>query len=390
MKKLFLIIISLISLYIPFTEAKENWTVEHIWNDISLTYDWESITLYDETLDWATQKCPIWYHIWSAEEWSKLIKLWYNIQWYKYQYMELSTKTYNQIEEEFYNWDAIGDEIGASQFYKDLNFWAGIKVSYKTSTIGPKHEPYVFYSTLTELVPNIVGRSSRYSFIGIKTCWNVNIIADPCNNIKRIRCFKDDKNITTNNWFSKEYNDAYIFAYNNKITSMPTIEKANMYWEIKRMEIAKMLSNRVKIFWFYQDPNTPCNFTDTSSVKWDLATAIIESCRYWIMWQWITKFRPYDNITRWEVATAISRILWWAMYDWWKPYYVNHINALKNAWVLSNTSNPKMNELRWNVMVMIMKANDILKNDSINCNDTIYVLACTNGSNECPEKCRKN
>ena len=41
-------------------------------------------------------------------------------------------------------------------------------------------------------------------------------------------------------------------------------------------------------------------------------------------------------------------------------------------------------------MVMIMKANNILKNDSIDCNDTIYVLACTNGSNECPEKCRKN
>ena len=283
MNKILLIIISLTILYIPFVEAKENWTIDHIWNDIILTYGGENITLHDETIDWTTQKCPVWYHIWSAEDRSKTINLWYKIKWHKYEYMKLSTKTYNQIEEEFYNWDAVGDEIGAGQFNEDLKIWAGTSASYKTSTIGPKHEPYVFYFILTELRPNVIGKSSRYSYIAIKTCGNVNTIVDPCNNIKRTRCFKDDKNTTTNNWFSKEYNDAYIFAYNNKITSMPTIEKANMYWEIKRMEIAKMLSNWVKIFWFYQDPNTQCNFTDTSSVKWDLATAILESCRYWIM-----------------------------------------------------------------------------------------------------------
>ena len=99
---------------------------------------------------------------------------------------------------------------------------------------------------------------------------------------------------------------------------MPTIEDANMYWEIKRMEIAKMLSNWVASFWFYKDTTAKCNFTDTSSVKWDLATAIKESCQYWIMWQWITEFRPYDKITKWEVATAVSRILRKTKYNWWK------------------------------------------------------------------------
>ena len=170
---------------------------------------------------------------------------------------------------------------------------------------------------------------------------------------------------------------------------MDTIERANMYWEIKRMEIAKMLSNWVKIFWFYQDPNISCNFTDTASVKWDLATAIIESCRYWIMWQWITKFRPNDKITRAEVATAISRILRKSKYDWWNPYYINHINALKSAWIISNTSNVKSNELRWNVMVMIMKANDILKYNLIDCDDPSYLLSCEQNEKKCLDKCKK-
>ena len=254
-------------------------------------------------------------------------------------------------------------------------------ISYKTSTKWTNNFPYIFVYKR---------RNDKYLYersAYLKTCTNVN--SDYlCKNANLIRCFKNDKNTVIDNWFSKEYNDAYIFAYNNQITTMPTIEQANMTWEIIRAEIAKMLANWVKKFWYYADPNISCNFTDTASVKWDLATAIIESCQYWIMWQWITQFRPYDKITKAEVSTAISRILWWTQYDWWTPFYTNHVYALENAWVLSDRNNINSNELRWNVMTMLMKANNILKNISADCDSPEITLACAMDSKECPEKCK--
>lgn len=163
-------------------------------------------------------------------------------------------------------------------------------------------------------------------------------------------------------YYSQEEQEAYEFAYQNRITTMPTIEQANMNWEIIRAEIAKMFANRVKSLWRTPDISKSCNFNDISSVKWDLYTAIIESCQLWIMGQWISDFRPFDKITRAEVATAISRIVWWNTYDWWNPYYLNHIIALMNWWVVDSVDNVFKNELRWSVMTMLMKASKNLLN----------------------------
>ena len=380
MKKLFLIIISFICLYNPFSEAKENWTIEHIWNDIILTYDWEDITLYDKTLDWTTQKCPFWYHIWSAEDYSNLIKLWYNSKWKDYKQLILKYSDFYKMEKSLNEDNQSWFPTRANDFnVSTIRNGAGIYASYKTTTKWINNAPYIFIYSATD--------AGNYA-IYLKTCSKDSYLS--CENVNLIRCFKDNKNTVINNWFSKEYNEAYIFAYNNKITTMPTIEQANMNWEIIRAEIAKMLSNWVKKFWYYADPNIPCNFTDTASVKWDLATAIIESCQYWIMWQWINQFRPYDKITKAEVATAVSRILWWTQYNWWSPFYINHVNALKNAWILTDNSNINSNELRWNVMSILMKANDIASDILIDCESSEFVLMCINDGEKCPEKCKNN
>lgn len=197
----------------------------------------------------------------------------------------------------------------------------------------------------------------------------------------------------TNNWsynldnnnYSDEYNRAYEYAYANKITTMPTIEQANMNSPIIRAEIAKMLSNWVKSLWYTPDTSKSCKFNDISSVKWDLYTAIIESCQLGIMGQWINNYRPYDTITRWEVSTAVSRILWWGQYEWWDPFYRNHMNALRNIWVLDNLNNPNTNELRWNVMVMLMRASD--SGIIVNCEDPVTILACEVEPSQCPKEC---
>lgn len=370
MKKILRIILSF-SIIIPFVEAKENSSIEHIGDNITLSHDWESITIKDNNIDFKTQKCPLWYHVWTAEDWSKLIKLRWDIEWNTYKFTKLNkSNDLYKIDEVFKDVEKTDEELWILKFWEDIlvNKRSGIGTDYhigciRTSSYWAKHQPYVF--VIQKLTPRSydsihTANKERVSYIGLKTCNNV--YGGNWNACKDLvaRCFKNDENTVIDNWFSKEYNDAYLFAYNNKITTMPSIEEANMNWEIIRTEIAKMLANWVKSIGYYADPNISCNFTDTASVKWDLATAIIESCKYWIMWQWITEFRPYDKITKAEVATAISRILWWSQYDWWTPFYTNHVYALENAWVLTDRNNINSNELRWNVMTMLMKANDIL------------------------------
>ena len=192
-------------------------------------------------------------------------------------------------------------------------------------------------------------------------------------------------NSSYSNNYSTEFNNAYQFAFNNKITTMPSIEEANMNWEIIRAEIAKMLANWVKSLGRTPDASKSCSFKDISWVQWDLNTAIIEACQLGIMWQWITEFRPFDKITKWEVSTAVSRIIRGNKNDWWDPFYWKHMNALKDAWVIPDLSNPEINEIRWNVMVTLMKASGT--EELLSCDDPAVILACSLDDPSCPNKC---
>jgi hypothetical protein len=70
------------------------------------------------------------------------------------------------------------------------------------------------------------------------------------------------------------------------------------------------------------------------------------------------KFRPDDIVTRWEFVTAFSRMLFNTS-DWeyrsTPRYYVNHMEKLKNEWIVTK-DNPKMEERRWYVMIMLMRS----------------------------------
>jgi hypothetical protein len=82
---------------------------------------------------------------------------------------------------------------------------------------------------------------------------------------------------------------------------------------------------------------------------------VTNACKLWIMWINMpdNKFRPNDTITRWEFATALSRLLYNTV-DW-NPYYETHLRKLKSEWILSNTD-PNMRETRWYVMLMLMRS----------------------------------
>ena len=158
--------------------------------------------------------------------------------------------------------------------------------------------------------------------------------------------------------YSQELQDAYEWAHEKGVTTMDSIDNANMYGAITRAQMAKMLSVYAKEV-LEKEPNTSaaCTFSDIDSVKGDLHDFIIESCQLGIMGQGITAFRPYDTISRAEFGTALSRVLWGNEYEGGTPYYANHLNALKSAAIMNQIANAESTkEIRGYVMLMLMRS----------------------------------
>ena len=127
--------------------------------------------------------------------------------------------------------------------------------------------------------------------------------------------------------------------------------------------MAKMLSNfAINVLW--QEPDTSkwiVKFEDvTNKMDKQYDNAVTKSYQLWIMWQNVkdNEFRPNDEVTRAEFATALSRMLYntdeW-QYKWTSKYYEPHMAKLYNEWIITNT-NPKMKEKRWYVMTMLMRS----------------------------------
>ena len=158
------------------------------------------------------------------------------------------------------------------------------------------------------------------------------------------------------NWYTRELNNAYTFAYKNGITTMKTIEQANMNWSLTRIAMAKMLSQyAINILKKTPNTNKQCIFWDvTMQMDSDYSNWVTLACQLWIMWVWITNFRPNDLVTRAEFGTALSRMLF-GLADGTDKYYSTHLAKLKKEWIISN-DDPTLKELRWYVMLMLMRS----------------------------------
>ena len=159
--------------------------------------------------------------------------------------------------------------------------------------------------------------------------------------------------------FSNEQKLSYTWAYNNWITTMPTIDKANMNWDITRIALAKMISNyAINILNKTPDALFGCHFTDiANNLDKQYDYWVDNACKLWLMWQWITEFRPYDKVTIAEFWTILSRLIYWGKNNWWHPYYQKHLYDLNRAWIMVNIKDPDYrNAIRWNVMTMLRRS----------------------------------
>lgn len=190
--------------------------------------------------------------------------------------------------------------------------------------------------------------------------------------------------------YSEELQGAYNWAYSKGVTTMSSIDNANMYGAITRAEMAKMLSVYAESsLGITADTSKACTFTDIDSVKGDLHDFIIKSCQLGIMGQGITAFRPYDTLSRAEFGTALSRVLWGDKYEGGTPYYANHLNALKAAGIMNQIANAESTkEVRGYVMLMLQRSEG--SDAGVDCDDPVVALACSLDTDECPAACKAN
>jgi hypothetical protein len=99
------------------------------------------------------------------------------------------------------------------------------------------------------------------------------------------------------------------------------------------------------------------NFPDvTPQLNADYDNWVTLAYQLWIMWIWVKNFRPYDSVTRAEFGTALSRLLF-DVDDWQGAYYESHLKKLMQEKIIT-VDNPKIEEKRWYVMIMLMRSSD--------------------------------
>ena len=69
----------------------------------------------------------------------------------------------------------------------------------------------------------------------------------------------------------------------------------------------------------------------------------------------MTSFFPNGEVTRAEFGTVLSRTLYGTIYNGGTPYYLNHLKALQDNSIITNT-NPDLQELRAYVLLMLMRS----------------------------------
>ncbi len=119
-------------------------------------------------------------------------------------------------------------------------------------------------------------------------------------------------------------------------------EKFIFYPQIKRQELAqfvwKLTNDLLKL---KVKNNIECNFEDIEHINEETKKYIVYSCKYWILWidsDWFTAkkyFEPENIVSYNELATVLSRLLYWTKYNYEKVWYGRHVEQIEKIWLLN-------------------------------------------------------
>lgn len=250
-------------------------------------------------------------------------------------------------------------------YFKDIywNSWSRTAVisNFYYVTLGGwiTYIPYDYSSTNTviDACPNGDYSSSNHDWICFywvpATNYPIKVIK---NRVIYIPTTEPRVGSIKNSKYSDEMDQAFLFAFRNGSTTISNIEEANLDWNVTRAQLSKIISKYASTIGKQADNNAMwCSFLDINDQDPELQVTIEFACRLHIMWNGLTYFNPNGTVSRWEFGTILSRLLYGSLYEWWNPYYENHLKNLKNSDIISST-NPSLKETRWSIILMIYRS----------------------------------
>lgn len=197
--------------------------------------------------------------------------------------------------------------------------------------------------------------------------------------------------VPANAQYSAELDGAYNYAYGIGITTMDSIDAANMYGSLTRAAMAKMMSVFAEdVLGRTADTTKDCNFADLTDSLGDLKGYSVKACQLGLMGVGVDSFNPYGVVNRAQFGTVMSRALYGDMYNVTSgDYFTKHLEALKDAGVMNNISNPYAPEVRGYVMLMMQRADEsnVAEVTPSECQDPMVQLSCALGLDDCPDAC---
>lgn len=165
-----------------------------------------------------------------------------------------------------------------------------------------------------------------------------------------------------NSSYSAELNDAYLRSYSVGITTMPTVQQANLTGKLLRKYAAKMISQfATNVLSLKPNNLVVCNFKDISAETPETQYYMRLACKLGFMWLEAdgtpnTVFNPNGEVTRAQFGTMLSRLLYGSKYNAQPGLrYDAHLQALQSAGIMTKISQPFMLELRGYVMLMMQR-----------------------------------
>lgn len=163
--------------------------------------------------------------------------------------------------------------------------------------------------------------------------------------------------------YTPELVEAYLFAKQVGITTQKTIQEADMFSPLIRKHLAKfMVEFTTKILGKKPDMTRDCTFADVSNESSEMQQYMTMACKLGIMGMLPDGqtpddvFNPNDMVTRAQFATALSRVIYNGLIKWTEAcFYCNHMTQLKKDGIMTKIDVPTVEELRWYVMLMMMR-----------------------------------
>lgn len=167
--------------------------------------------------------------------------------------------------------------------------------------------------------------------------------------------------------YDEELLDAYKYAYNLGITTMPTAYQANLKGKLVRKDLAKMISEyAIKALKLKPDNRLTCLFNDLEDETLETKYYTKLACKLWLMGRHadgkekLNDFMPNEAVNRAQFGTVLSRTIFWEKnnVETGENYerYQKHLLALNQNNIMKIINIPWMIELRWRVMLTMMRA----------------------------------